>query len=299
MVSHAPNNQLQSAPTMTDKTSERRTPVKVTVAYWLLGAASATYALYAVWILGGMAAASWEKVIPPQANHVILTTLALIEVAAIIYFFDVRRTSRGDDQFVITSTRLNVLEATVGEVRTLLTTSRGTWDDPTIPNVTAHAQAHVYRSSSVMAVHSGRLESLVEGVAANVAEVRSNFDGTRAEMAKMRLLVEQTRKLSGAPSARGPGRVDDEPTDHFGDEGPDPLACLFEQIDARFKAFDERIEDVGRRQFLRGYEVAATSDAAQAPVREAFMHGYELAREHDHDAGSAANVVPIPAGRRR
>lgn len=156
MAPNAPITPTQPTVTATDKPSVRRTPTKVTVARSLLGTVTAAYASYSGWVLGGMAYAGWERAVPPQANHVILTTLAVMEVAAILYLLHVHRSRRSDDDSVIVNTRLSAAEKTLAEVRALLTTSRGTWDDPTVPNVTSRARG-VYRASS--AVNGGRVQS--------------------------------------------------------------------------------------------------------------------------------------------
>jgi hypothetical protein len=159
---HAPVTPTHTTATATDRRSERRTPVGETV---FLCIASAHFLLYAGFILGGIVYTEWERVLPPQANHVIMTSLAVVEVAAIILLVDAKRRIadhksrvRHDDQFTILSAQYTAIREALSERREA--------EERTVPLAGTTQRVIYAASATVAAVHTRRdeeeLESRVE-----------------------------------------------------------------------------------------------------------------------------------------
>lgn len=186
MVHHAPITPTQNTPTVTDKQSAR-----VQVRPWreaLVVTFGLLFLIYATFIVAGLWYTGWERMLPPQANSVILTTGAAVTLGALQLALHHRRGRRSDEHFVVLSGQIAELREEV--------TSRRDWladEPPTVPSLGGQ---RVYASVAAVTSRGINVEALLDSL---VRRVDERFDD---RVSDLRTLVETGHDVAGAGYGR-------------------------------------------------------------------------------------------------
>jgi hypothetical protein len=152
---HAPVTPTPNPETATDKRSA--SSPGWTWREGILTFAVFAYVVYAVFIVAGLWYTGWERLVPPQANSVVLTLGAVTILASLIAVFYHRFGCRRDEQFIILSAQYTALAESVEAAR-----AQRDWvanEPPTVPDLGSR-RPRIYQSFA--AVYSGQIEALTD-----------------------------------------------------------------------------------------------------------------------------------------
>jgi hypothetical protein len=174
-------------------------------------AALATFTVYCVVITCGLAYTSMDRILPPQANQIILTSLALAVFSCLSLSLYHRHRVHTDEQFAISRARADEQFTVMAAQMTKLAEAqpgyaphRGIWEQPTVPDLNGNTRAPiggVY--TSIAAVHhSGvNVDVLLERL---VKRVDERVDG---RLDDLRRLAENGQSIAAGGVGQWPEGV--------------------------------------------------------------------------------------------